>query len=180
MKKTTLTPILIFFTILISFSQNLEKLKGNNGFRGIKLGANINEYPDFVKRVPSIEKLFGPFNDYQYIFDIYTRKDYKSIGNAKIRRIFANTIDKKIFKIEIITEVNYEIIELLTLAYGEPARDSMTKSTRLWKIDNIECTITGILPIANNLILTYVDADLERKFFEREKVNKKKKALSEF
>lgn len=121
----------ILLSILISvnsFSQNIEKLEENNGFRSIKLGSEITNYA-FAIDASSNYELFSLYinnnhysfsHDVNYVLDITNNNDFESIDNAKILGIFLGVFNGKIREIKVITEFHPYTLELLKLAFGEP------------------------------------------------------------
>ena len=61
------------------FSQDMNFLQSQNGFRDIKLGNNINDYDFFEKKSESNKEYFGAYGSYyEYI---YYGKRYDKIGD---------------------------------------------------------------------------------------------------
>lgn len=179
--------ILSLFLTTIAFSQNLNKLIENNGFRKIKLNSNIKEYVDekgyfdFIKKDSVNLKYFKGFTEYNYR---YARNDYNKIGNTEILRIFVKTHNDIIYKIYIITEPNLEVYELLELAYGKPNSSKYLNSIgqKSWQTENFRCSLNCISG-ANFFQLEYYNYEIGKKALdlemEKEKA-KRKKAIKEF
>ncbi|MCW3169044.1 hypothetical protein OMO38_10960 [Chryseobacterium sp. 09-1422] len=91
--------IIFFFFVLqfqFVFTQNMNFLTEQNGFRDIKLGSNINNYSDFIEKE---KNTVGNFNEYLYIGN-----KYKKIDQTDVLKISVSTIDDLIYEIEIITD----------------------------------------------------------------------------
>jgi hypothetical protein len=138
--------ILLFIIIsLNTFSQNLQKLEENNGFRGIKLGSEISNYSAAIN-AESNSNLFDLYinnnfynfsNNVNYVLDIRNDKNFESIDNAKILGIYLAVFKGKIREIKVITEYHPYTYELLKLAFGEP-----NGFGKQWSGDNIYCFYT--------------------------------------
>lgn len=181
----------LFFILIISvlslpvYSQNLERLKENNGFRKIKLNSNIkdyydeNNYYDFVKRDSTTLKYFGN-SEYDYV---YANSDYDKIGENRIAAIYVNTHHDLIYEICIFFNPESDIKGLLKLAYGEPTSDLHPEigADMRWTTNNptILCHLI-IYGGEYNARLTYEDFDLRAKAGDEIYKNKQKKALKEF
>ncbi len=180
MSKTNYLRLIIFFLgIQLVSSQSSQKLEEKNGFREIKLGNNITDYPNFIKKNSENDQYFGPWIDFEYILDLKSTR-YDKIGNATIHRIFAKTHENKIYAIKIILEKNYEVIELLKSLYGEPTWDNLQADLIEWKTNKIECTFKGRYKGASNFHIDYVQLELEKLALKKSKEVKLKKANSEF
>jgi len=161
MKYQILILILILSLLLfsVSFSQDLDKLIENNGFRKIKLNSNIKDYLDekgyydFIKKDSVNLKYFDGFTQYDYR---YATDDYNKIGNTKILKIFVKTFNDIIYNIFIVTEPNIEVYELLELAYGKPNGSDYQFSinSRTWETEKFRCTLLR-LPGINFYRLEY-------------------------
>ena len=100
--------ILLFIAIsLNSFSQNIQKLEENNGFRGIKLGSEISNYPSAIKEEskPNLFSMwinntyytFGNDLNYALIFTIFIGFFGTVIRYFLIPRISTLTFNSLIF-----------------------------------------------------------------------------------
>ncbi len=110
--------ILLFIAIsLNSFSQNIQKLEEKNGFRGIKLGSDISNYPSASK-----EKSFpySYIDEVNYVLDIRNDSNFDRLENAKILAVYLTVFKEKIREILVVTEYKPYTLELLKLAFGEP------------------------------------------------------------
>lgn len=177
---------LIFFLVFIfCYPQNIEKLKNANGFRDIKLGSNIKEYPNFVKKSKLNEEFFGAWGwNYDYILDQKNEKNLKKIGEAKIYRVFVKVDDNNvIYQISLVLDKNYDLLTMLDDAYGKPNFVNFDLGFKNWKTDNnIECELNGFSTKLETLyyFLTYTDITLKNNAQENEREYKRKKAISEF
>lgn len=183
--KNYMKKIAFYFLILLSsvqsiYSQDLEKLKENNGFRDIKLGSDVQDNLAFIKKDSTNIKYFGVWTEYDYIFNHSYYKGYDKIGDVEIYRVFVKTFNDKIFDIRLILEKDFEVIELLNLAYGKATFDSLEGDSLYWKIDNIECGLSGRWDGIKNFYLTYIDTKLQNEFWKNEREKKKQKAIKEF
>lgn len=175
--------LVCFIIFTFCHSQNIDKLKNSNGFRDIKLGTNINDYPNFVKSSEN-EEYFGARGwDYDYILDQGREKNYKKLGNAKIYRVFVKVNKSIIYEICLALDKDYEIIEMTENAYGKPTFENNELGIKRWNTDNnIECELNGFSTGLDysHYYLTYINTNLRSKAWEEEREQKKTKAISEF
>ena len=187
--------VLLFIIISVnSFSQNIEKLEENNGFRSIKLGSEITNYPFAVDASSNSEKFslyinnkhYSFSNDLNYVLDIKNNNEFESLDNAKILGIYLGVFKGKIREIFIVTEFKPYILELLKLAFGEP-----NGFGNQWSGKNIYCHYnTEYLDNSkkNNWSrIRFTDKLLDEQFeiekkekLKADKELKQKKAISEF
>lgn len=177
--------LICFVIFIFSFPQNIEKLKSTNGFRDIKLGSNINEYPNFVRKNKQNEEFFGSWgSDYDYILDQKNEKNFKKLGDAKIYRVFVKVDNLNvIYKISLVLDKNFDLLTMLEDAYGKPNFVNFELGFKNWKTDNnIECELQGFSTKLEyeHYFLNYTDKTLQSKAWEYERENKRKKAISEF
>ena len=187
--------ILLFIIISVnSFSQNIEKLEENNGFRSIKLGSEITNYPFAVDASSNSEKFslyinnkhYSFSNDLNYVLDIKNNNEFESLDNAKILGMYLGVFKGKIREILIVTEFKPYTLELLKLAFGEP-----NGFWNQWSGKNIWCnyitepTEEGKTP--NWSWIKFTDKLLDEQFeiekkakLKADKELKQKKAISEF
>lgn len=133
--------LLVLFCSMSVFSQDMNFLQSQNGFRDIKLGNNINDYDFFEKKSESNKEYFGAYGSYyEYI---YYGKRYDKIGDAKIFKIFINTYNDLISQIEIVTAKDYNLWKSIENAYGPPtvSREDMNG----WYPGKIGCRISRYL-----------------------------------
>ena len=181
---------LIFISSTFVFSQDINKLIENNGFRKIKLNTNVYNYVDdngefdFIKKDSITIKYFRLGYDYDYVLhsDVYSK-----IGNVKIQRVFVKTLNDIIYEIIILTEPNFEIFDLLKLAYGKPTTSSNTYPPNSeyigylmnWTTEKIFLSVNGA-ELFNSFSIKFYDKELEsiaRKLKYKEKTEK---AINEF
>jgi hypothetical protein len=122
--------ILLFIVIsLNSFSQNITKLEENNGFRDIKLGSEISNYPFAIKAERGSELFefyvnnsYYNFNwgkEYNYVVD-RSNKNYERLDNEKILGVYLSVFRGKIREIMVVCEYRPSTLALLKTVYGEP------------------------------------------------------------
>ena len=175
MKKHFLILSLIF-NLQFALSQDMNFLIQQNGFRDIKLGSNINDYHDFVKKNKKNEEYFGLSGSrYEYI---YAGKKYDDINDNQILRIFVNTIDDLIFEIEVITTKDNGLENFMELAYGKPTVS--TASMKGWYPGTIRCRLTGDTDLFQNYFIEYEDVALVDLYFKRKVQADKEKAKKQF
>ncbi|WP_286813095.1 MULTISPECIES: hypothetical protein [unclassified Maribacter] len=194
MKQAKQVILVIFLcSTTFMFSQDLNKLIENNGFRKIKLNTNVKNYVDdkgyyhFLKRDSTTVKYFERFTEYDYI---YASKDYEKIGNVKIKYIFVKTLNEIIYDIFIVTEPNLEIFNLIQLAYGKPTstykEDSTQGASMAWNAEKLNCTLSGFKGHYYFQLHYYAKElkakawELEKTQLEKEQKEKTKKAIKEF
>ncbi|KGL63583.1 hypothetical protein [Polaribacter sp. Hel1_85] len=187
MKRTKLTLfVLLLFLTTIIYSQNLNKLVENNGFRKIKLNTNVKDYVnekgyyDFIKNTAKNSKYFRGFEDYNYL---YATNDYKQIGNTSIIRIYVKTLNEIIYNVSIILDKKQEISDLTKLTYGKPTMGSSYNDsfnlTWLHKEKGISCNLIGSKG-RYYYQLTYTNINLSNKAWVIKNEEKKKKAINQF
>lgn len=173
---------IIFFTFC--HSQNIDKLKSDNGFRDIKLGKNVNNYPDFIKKSSKNEEYFGAWGwNYDYILHQGSDSKFKKLGDSKIYRIFAKVNENIIYEISLALDKNYDIIEMLEYAYGKPTFENNELGIKRWTTDNnIECELQGFSTALefSHYYITYTNTSLQSKAWNEQREQKKKRAISEF
>ena len=170
--------IIIFFFLQFQFTlgQDINFLVDQNGFRDIKLGTNINDYDDFLKKDMSNEEYFGlSGSSYDYI---YVGKKYDKIDETDIFRIFVNTIDDLIYEIEIVTQKDYKLWSFIENAYGKPTVN--VTGLKGWYTDKIRCRIYGETDTYKNYYLKYEDVVLTDLYYKRKTASEKEKAKKQF
>lgn len=161
------------------YSQSIERLEENRGFKEIKLGKSIDEFERFVKKDSTNIKYFGAMGyDADYAFDI-PNSDYEKIGESEVFKIFVKVYENKIFEINIIFEKSPEIIELLNIAYGKMTMGNNETKSLIWETKNIRCWYMEFYE-KDFAQISYTDFNLRNKFEKNKKANKKKKAFSNF
>ena len=146
MKKSAIILLLLALFIDTTFGQTIEMLERKNGFRGIKLGTNINSYPFFVltdsknKQIRITEKFMGDIvrdeyfnanqeNPYCKSCKSYVMIDktegYSKFTGADIFKLSVHTYRDTIYEIDIFFrqtgfgESNRTVFKLYT-AFGYP------------------------------------------------------------
>ena len=120
-------------------AQQCHFLDERNGFRDIKLGADIKAYSDFSRQDNDNKKLFtkyAPDADY-----VYLGKESDKIQNARILYIFIKSGNGAVDEISVITYKEDGISSLLESAFGEPT--SKLGASQIWKGDKVQCTLWG-------------------------------------
>lgn len=159
--------IFIFlFTYQIIFSQSLQTLKEDRGYKEIKLGSNINQYNCFERigkatggqslvfataginqSKISVHK-FVPNSDYPY---------YK-IGDVDIFEIMVTVHVDRIMSIKFKIEKNNDILPLLKYRYGpNTSYKELVMSTYKWETnDGIVCSLNGYGGIKGMTTYAYI------------------------
>ncbi len=137
--KITLVITFLFFSSVF-FSQESSFLSYRNGFRNIKLGENIKNYPDFELKNDSNFELFKlSFNSGSNY--VYVGQENDKISSTKILFIYLNVNNDKIERIHIVTQKVSGLYYILKNAYGDTSTEIGKKW--IWRTDNIECSIEG-------------------------------------
>jgi hypothetical protein len=180
--KKILQLFLFLFCIQSLSAQNIERLKENNGFREIKLGSDVKDYPAFIKKDSTNSKYFGLVGyEYEYIFEQGVKAGYDKVGDAEIYRILAKTFNGKIFKINVTLEKDYGTIKMLKLAFGEPNFENMELGMLRWNTENnIECEFMGHIDLFKNDFVRFTDLNIKKLYEKDKKEKEKKRAISEF
>lgn len=150
--KNILLIIQIVFFLPYGYAQDCNFLESQNGFRNIKLGSDVNNYPDFVKKDRNNEDLFKNSirSDAEYVY--VPRKEEK-IGTANILYIYLVTDKQKIGETVVISQKVASVYYTLKLAYGEPQITSGSNWT--WKNRSVSCTIIGDNSALPGYYITY-------------------------
>lgn len=179
MKKViTLLFFLIFSTC---YTQNIDKLKNNNGFRDIKLGSSINNYPDFIKKNTENEEYFGAWGwDYDYFLNNEIEKLYSKLGESNIYKFFIKVDNSNsIYKISLVLEKTPEVIQMLEYVYGKPTFENNELGLKDWVTDNdIKCEL--LATFNTYMYITYTKMNLKNKTLQEDELKKRSKAISEF
>lgn len=123
-----------------TFSQECNFLDTKNGFRNIKLGTSIVDYPEFQKREESNAVLFKLSMNAMANY-VYAGTDNDQLSGAKILFIYLIVADSIITEIRIVTQKVLSVYSTLKLAYGEPTQKYNDKL--IWRTNLIECSIEG-------------------------------------
>lgn len=181
--------IFLFFTASsFCFSQNYysEFLLEKRGFRHIKLGSPVENYPNLEKIDKSLYKgSLQYFYDYDYVFQ---SEDEGKLGESKILGLLVKEFEGKIVEILLRVEKrnDFNLIDMLWVAYGKPTSDNEEDDFLMWKAldfeNNIrlELSVLGRRPSSNRYSLYYTDSNLQREMRKTKRRNKEKKAKSEF
>jgi hypothetical protein len=188
--KNLIAFFLIFTPIFVLAQHENEsiKLSEKNGFRDIKLGSNVNNYPYIIKSKSSDDfywykngrtLYFGGY-DVNYFVD-NKLANYEKIGITKIQKVFVATRNDIIYKIVIITDYSKSLLENLKIMYGEG-----TGFWDTWSGDDIFLSLTSGDGVTNDYCtLVYTkssiddivkkEADLRYQKFKNEQNEKIKK-----
>ena len=93
-------------------SQNIDKLKSNNGFRTIKLGSDIRNYKNLIL-------VFNKGDIKRYSLDLYKSPNFQKIGHIPIKELELKTFQNNIYSIDITTSGDFSLIGMLTDTFGE-------------------------------------------------------------
>lgn len=138
--KTYIICILLLLFTCLSFSQDYTFLESKNGFRNIKLGAPVADYPEFTVKSESNMELFKlSFNS--KTTHVYKGTEKDKIKTAQILFIYLVTENNLITEIRIVTQKVLSVYSTLRNAYGKPT--STWGKTLTWRTDTIECSIEG-------------------------------------
>lgn len=129
----------LLFTYL-SFGQNNSFLESRNGFRNIRLGTSVDNYPEFKIKNESNTDLFK-LSMNSKTTHVYKGNDTDKIKTARILFIYLIAENNIIAEIRVITEKVLNVYSTLQNAYGKPADMQGTKL--IWRTDKIECSIEG-------------------------------------
>ncbi|MFD2909680.1 hypothetical protein ACFSX9_13160 [Flavobacterium ardleyense] len=137
--KLTLIITFLFFSSDF-FSQESDFLSFRNGFRNIKLGENIKNYPDFeLKNDRNLELFKLSFNSGSNY--VYVGQENDKISSTKILFIYLNINNDTIERIHIVTQKVSGLYYILKNAYGDTSTEIGKKW--IWRTENIECSIEG-------------------------------------
>jgi hypothetical protein len=139
MKNFFILAFSIFLTCL-SFGQDYTFLDSKNGFRNIRLGASVNNYPEFKLKSESNIDLFKLSMNLK-TSHVYKGTDHDKITSARILFIYLVTENNIITEIRVVTEKVLNVYATLESAYGKPTDTQGTKL--IWRTDKIECSIEG-------------------------------------
>ena len=123
--------LLIIFTGCFGFGygQNSHELDKRNGFKDIKLLANVSTYPglEFSKEIK--EKP-------EHAIYINKKGNYENIGEVKISKLIIYTYRNLIYEIEVITDKNEKLYRSLEKAYGK-IKYSVGSQVSYWEGNNV-------------------------------------------
>ncbi len=176
--------ILLFISIsLNSFSQNIAKLEENNGFREIKLGSEISNYP-FAIKPDKGSNLFNVYvyrdhynfeYDYNYVID-RSNKNYEKLDNEKILGVYLSVFRGKIREICVVSEYSPSTFVTLKRVFGEP-----TSFGFQWSGKNIYCHYLEPSYLYGKPVITTIkftdkllDIQFDEENYIREKAEKEK------
>lgn len=168
--------LLIFLTTGVVKGQECTFLESKNGFREIKLGTSVKNYPEFRPKDNSNVELFklsmNPKTNYVYVG---TNDD--KIKTAKILFIYLTTTNDIITEIKVVTEKVLNIYTILATAYGEPTTKNGNKW--IWRTNTIECSIEGDENAIPGYHIVYKEMSNQRLELIKMKLESAKKAQAE-
>jgi hypothetical protein len=136
----TLTLQIFIFMACFSYGQEYSFLDSRNGFRNIRLGTLVSDYPQFREKDASNMDFFKlSMNLKTSHVCVGAEKD--RIGTARILFIYLIAENSLISEIRVVTEKVLDVYSTLENAYGKPTDRQGTKLT--WRTDGIECSIEG-------------------------------------
>lgn len=168
MKPAIITFILICFSTL-AYGQECNFLDTKNGFRNIKLGASIVDYPEFQKRQESNADLFKLSMNAKANY-VYVGTENDQLSGALILFIYLIIDDTKISEIKIVTQKVMSVYSTLKFAYGEPSQKYSDKL--IWRTNHIECSIEGDWSEVPGYHITYKQISGARKELIAHKENR--------
>ena len=175
MKTFIATATLILFTCL-SFGQDYTFLDSKYGFRNIKLGTSVNNYPEFKIKSESNMDLFKLSMSLK-TSHVYKGNDNDKIKFARILFIYLITENNVITEIRVVTEKMTSVYSILENAYGKPTDKQGTKFT--WRTNKIECSIEGDNTQIPGYHIRYKEISKERIQINESMEKMKKEAQSE-
>lgn len=132
--------ILILLFTWFSYGQEFTFLESKYGFRNIKLGTSVAQYPEFILKNETNKTLFKWSMDSKTSY-VYVGTESDKIKTAKILFIYLVTENNRIIEIEVVTEKVLNVYYILKSAYGNPSSEAGSKW--IWRTDSIECSIEG-------------------------------------
>lgn len=170
--------IKLFMTILFSVfflskfnSQNIDKLKSNNGFRTIKLGSDIRNYKN-------LKLVFNKGDIKRYSLDLYKSPNFQKIGHIPIKELVLKTFQNNIYSIDITTSGDFSLIGMLTDTFGEASHKS--DLGWFWRTDNIELSVMGANGILKDYYLTFECIEIRNNAWKYEREKELQNNISEF
>jgi len=145
-----------------SFAQPQEadsnELERRNGFKSIQLNAPVDsikgaQLKKKSKELKTLETLVYEVND----------PDLEKIGEVKVHKVQVSAFQGMIYRIEVITEKNPELMKALEKAFGK-ASYSVRTGIYSWRAPSLSLTFT--LHNRNEFILTYNSYTVFRKMHE--------------
>lgn len=124
--KRIIVVIIMFCFYNSARAQSIEILDEKHGFRGLKLGSLISDYPGLVQKNSDNSDLFTlryvgiPYTGYG---DYYLSKPndlYRSLQNTEILKIYVQSFEGKIEDIRLYLVLTPSLLEYFKLAFGEP------------------------------------------------------------
>lgn len=138
--KLSIIHIILICVSYLAHGQDCNFLDTKNGFRNIKLGTSISDYPEFQKREETNAALFKLSMNAKANY-VYVGNENEQLSGAKILFIYLIINDTKISEIKIVTEKVLSVYATLKFAYGEPTQKYNDKL--IWRTNQIECSIEG-------------------------------------
>lgn len=174
--RTLYIQVLILFVSYLSYGQDYTFLNSKNGFRNIKLGASLDNYPEFIRKDELNANLFKLSMDIK-TSHVYVGKEKDKIKTAKILYIYLITENNLILEIRVVTEKVLSVYSILQNGYGTPTDKWGARWT--WRTDSIECTIEGDDNQIPGYHIRYRGISKNRKILNDMKEKYKKEAQAE-
>lgn len=153
-------------------AQTIEVLDEKNGFRELKLGSLISDYPGLEKKTSSNDNLFTLYYGgipYSGQGDYYLNKPnelYRNLQNTEILRIYVKSFEGRIEEISLYLILTPSLLEYFQMAFGKPnfvdcKCINQPDAIQLynWVGENVSLFIGGI-PKTNLAIVNYRDKKL--------------------
>ena len=190
---------LVLFLNICGHAQTIDLLDEKNGFRGLKLGSLVSDYPELVRKNSENYDLFHvnyrgiPYTGYG---DYYLSKPcdlYRNLDKTEIMKIFVQSYEDKVEEIRLYLILTPSLLEYFELAFGKPnftdckcINNPNAMQIYNWVGENVSLSINSV-PQNNLAIVTFRDRNLsfKRTFDEenmrvQEKEKKLKDAKSDF
>jgi hypothetical protein len=175
MKKFIILALFTFFTCL-SFGQDFTFLDSKNGFRNIKLGTSVSNYPEFKLKNESNMDLFKLSMNLK-TSHVYKGTEHDKIKSARILFIYLITENNMVTEIRVVTEKVLNVYSILESAYGKPTDTQGTKL--IWRTNKIECSIEGDNTQIPGYHIRYKSMSKERTYLNELMEKSKKEAQAE-
>ncbi len=113
-------------------AQDIAELERRNGFKDLKLGMPI----DSVRGEKKLRSEFLEQNEFAAKLYSVDHPDYRSIGDAQVRKVEIKTYHDHVYQIHVITAKDPRLMKALESIYG-PSSYDMKRETYFWKGDTL-------------------------------------------